>query len=85
MGTRDRDLLLVTSLREKLQAAAAGGGAGAGYAGSRKGPRAEDVVKLFETIAQARPSPLHPACSRCCSGRCCRALLLLSWWRGAWW
>ncbi len=57
MGTRDRDLLLVTSLRDKLKAGAAGGGgaAGAGYAGSRKGPRAEDVVKLFETIAQAPP------------------------------
>ena len=58
-GTRDRDLVLVTSLREKLKAAAAaaaaaatGAAAGAGYGASRKGARAEDVVKLFETISQ---------------------------------
>ncbi len=57
-GTRDRDLVLVTSLREKLKAAAAAAAAatvaaaGAGYGASRKGARAEDVVKLFETISQ---------------------------------
>ncbi len=52
MATRDRDLLLITSLREKLKAGAAAGAVG--YGGSRKGPRAEDVVKLFETIGQVR-------------------------------
>ena len=54
-GMRERDLLLVSSVREKIKATAAA--AAAGQPAPRKAARPEDVVKLFDTILNVTLPP----------------------------